>query len=174
MSTNDTTRRYGTITRLLHWSMAALFIWQFCKFFDRIQDGEHFLGNLTGPLHGSFGALILVLGILRILWAISQKQRPSQQGPLAALASMGHKLLYLLMLLMPLSGMMYVRGNGYPLKVFGTELMARTGVKTEWMLSIGELHSPLAWLTVITVLGHMFFALYHHIVLKDGTLSRIA
>lgn len=29
MSLNDSPKRYGSFTRLLHWSMALLLIWQF-------------------------------------------------------------------------------------------------------------------------------------------------
>ena len=29
MASQDTTERYGTVTRLLHWSMALLIAWQF-------------------------------------------------------------------------------------------------------------------------------------------------
>ena len=38
--TNDSPTRYGSVSRLLHWGMAALIGWQMLKFFDRIDDGE--------------------------------------------------------------------------------------------------------------------------------------
>ncbi|MFC4207321.1 cytochrome b/b6 domain-containing protein [Vreelandella malpeensis] len=36
------------------------------------------------------------------------------------------------------------------------------------------LHSPLAWLLLVLVLGHAAMALVHRIGLKDDTLSRMA
>ena len=173
MTTRDTTERYGSVSRLLHWATALLIIHQFGKFFDRIDEGEHWLGALVGPLHVSIGALIGLLALVRIGWAVSQAERPPAQGALAALASIGHKTLYACMLLLPVTGTLYVLGHGYPLGVFGVQLVAKTGVETPWMISAGSWHSPLAWLTLLLVLGHIGAALYHHVVLKDGTLARM-
>lgn len=36
----DSTKRYGTVSRIFHWGMAALIGWQALKVFDRIADGE--------------------------------------------------------------------------------------------------------------------------------------
>ena len=174
MTTRDTLTRYGLVSRLLHWGMALLFLIQFAKFFDRINDGEHWLGALIGPLHGSLGGLILLLALVRIGWALSQRERPPQQGPTAVLSSIGHKLLYLLMVAMPVTGAAYVVGNGYGLKLFGMQLIARSGVETPWLIALGEWHSPLAWLTLLTVAGHVGAALLHHFVFKDDTLRRMA
>ena len=174
MTTRDTLTRYGLVSRLLHWSMALLFLIQFAKFFDRIDDGEHWLGELIGPIHGSVGGLIMLLALVRIGWALSQRERPPQQGPTAVLASIGHKLLYLLMVAMPATGSAYVVGNGYGLKLFGVQLIERSGVETLWLIALGEWHSPLAWLTLLTVAGHVGAALLHHFVFKDDTLRRMA
>lgn len=173
MATRDTTTRYGTVTRLLHWSVALLFIHQFGKFFDRINDGEHWLGELIGPLHGSIGILIGVLALVRIGWGASQRLRPRPYGPTAALASVGQKALYLCMILLPIAGVLYVVGNGYPWRVFGVELIAESGIETPWMIALGNWHSPLAWLTLFLVVGHLGAALHHHFVLKDDTLRRM-
>ena len=42
---NDTPNRYGVISRAFHWLMAVLILLQFMKFFDRISDGEHWIGR---------------------------------------------------------------------------------------------------------------------------------
>lgn len=173
-TTHDTLTRYGTVTRALHWTVALLFIFQFGKFFDRIKDGEHWLGALVGLGHVSTGVTIALLALLRLSWSARQTLRPSPQGALAALASIGHKGLYLLMLLLPVTGVLYVAGNGYPLQVFGIELIAGSNVETAWMIGLGSWHSPLAWLTLLLVTGHVGAALYHHFVLKDDTLRRMA
>ena len=173
MTTRDTPTRYGSVSRLLHWATALLFIHQFGRFFNRIDEGEHWLGALIGPLHVSIGALIGVLALVRIGWAVSQAQRPRPQGPLGALASIGHKALYACMLLLPLAGTMYVLGHGYAWGVFGVQLIAKSGVETPWMIALGNWHSPLAWLTLLLVLGHIGAALLHHFVLKDDTLARM-
>lgn len=171
----DSARRYGGITRLLHWIMALLIGWQFLKLGDRIHDGEHWIGQTLVPWHISIGGLLLVLIVLRLLWARGQRQqRPQHVGPTALLVKVGHGLLYASMLLMPIAGILLMLGNGYGLKVFGLQLVAKTGVEIGWMASLGRLHSPLAWLFVILVVGHIGAALFHHFVQKDDTLKRMA
>ena len=173
MSMRDTPDRYGSASRALHWATALLVLHQFGKFFDRIDEGEHWLGALVGPLHVSVGALIGVLTLARIGWAVGQAQRPRPLGPVAALASIGHKALYACLLLLPPTGTLYVLGHGYAWGLFGVTLIPRSGVETPWMMALGEWHSPLAWLTLLLVLGHIGAALYHHWVLKDATLARM-
>lgn len=171
---NDSAHRYGGMTRLLHWAMALLIVWQFLKLGDRISDGEHWIGQTLVPWHISIGAVLLVLIVLRLLWALGQRQqRPQHVGPTALLVKAGHGLLYASMLLMPITGILLMLGNGYGLKVFGMQLAAKTGVETGWMISLGSLHSPLAWLFVALVLGHIAAALFHHFVKKDDTLKRM-
>ena len=77
------------------------------------------------------------------------------------------------MIAMPLTGLAVMLGNGYGLKVFGMQLIARSGVETPWLASLGSLHSPLAWLFLLLVVGHVGAALFHHLVKKDDTLRRM-
>jgi cytochrome b561 len=171
---NDSATRYGALSRFFHWLMALLIIQQFFKLGDRISDGEHWLGETFGPWHLSIGATLLVLVILRMFWALRQRaNRPRHEGSSALAVRVGHGLLYLCMLLMPISGVLYMLGNGYGLKVFGTQLVARSGEKTQWMLSIGELHSPIAWVFLVLLLGHLGITLLHHFVKRDDTLQRM-
>lgn len=41
--------------------MAVLVGWQFLKFFDRIAEGEHWVGQTLVPWHISIGTLFLLL-----------------------------------------------------------------------------------------------------------------
>lgn len=171
---NDSAQRYGAPTRFLHWGMALLILLQFLKLGDRINDGEHWIGQTLVPSHISVGALLLALILVRLLWAASQrKRRPLPDGSIALLVKAGHGLLYLSMIAMPLTGLAVMLGNGYGLKVFGMQLIARSGVETPWLVSLGSLHSPLAWLFLLLVVGHVGAALFHHLVKKDDTLRRM-
>lgn len=172
---NDSAHRYGGISRLLHWAMALLIGWQFLKLGDRIDDGEHWIGETLVPWHVSIGGLLLVLIVLRLLWALGQRQQRLQHvGPTALLVKAGHGLLYASMLLLPITGILLMLGNGYGMKFFGMQLVAKTGVETGWMISLGNLHSPLAWLLLILVVGHIAAALFHHFMHQDDTLKRMA
>ena len=171
---HDNTSRYGSVTRWLHWLMTLLIIQQFFKLTDRIGEGEHWLGDNFGPWHISIGALVLLLVVVRIAWVLSQLgHRPVHRGPTAPFVRLGHFALYVTMLLMPVTGICYMLGNGYGLTLFGMELAERTDIETPWLATIGSVHSPLAWLFLGMLLGHTIAALYHHWVLRDDTMKRM-
>lgn len=172
----DSPQRYGTVSRILHWAVAVLVVWQALKIFDRINDGEHWVGQTLVPWHISIGVLVLVLMIPRIAWALrNQGNRPPAPPPpaLGLLAKAGHMALYGALLLMPLSGIAIMVGNGYGLTVFGLELVSG-GNEVPWLAAFGgTVHSPLAWLLVFMVLGHAAMALVHHFIKRDGVLRRM-
>ena len=170
----DTKNKYGAISKLLHWGMALLIIQQFFKFAGRINDNQHWLGETFGPWHASIGFTILLLVVVRLLWVAKQwRQRPVTPGLIGLAAKLGHVGLYLCMLAMPLTGIAFLVGNGYGLKVFGSQLIAGTGEETAWLLNLGSLHSPLAWLFALLVVGHIGAALVHHFKFADDTLKRM-
>lgn len=172
--TIDTKERYGKITRGFHWIMALLIGWQLLKLGDRIAEGEHWIGETLVPWHISIGVLLFVLIALRIIWALTQRNnRPEQDPKTAILVKGGHFLLYAAMLLMPLSGVLVMLGNGYGLTAFGVQLAAK-GDEIVWAAAVGSLHSPLAWFLLVMVVGHIGIALLHHFVKRDGVLQRMA
>lgn len=168
----DSIERYGSITRLFHWGMALLIGWQMLKFFDRISDGEHWVGQTLVPWHISIGTLLLILIVVRIAWVAKQNERPAQNPTIALLVRVGHGLLYVSMVLMPVTGILAMVGGGYGLSAFGIQIVPR-GEEIPWMSSVGSLHSPVAWLLLILVAGHIGMALLHHFLWKDDTLRRI-
>src|SRR5690606_17811359 len=83
---------------------------------------------------------------------------------LGMLARAGHIALYVGLVLMPLTGISIMIGNGYGLKAFGMQLVA-PGAEIEWLATFGGvIHSPLAWLLVLLVIGHVAMALWHGLV----------
>ncbi len=174
MASHMTTQRYGRPARFFHWIMAVLIVMQFFKLGDRIDEGEHWLGQTIVPWHISVGSVLLVLIILRLISTLSSRdQRPAHVGPTALLVKGGHWLLYACMVIMPITGMLTMLGNGYGLNVFGVQLATKTEVETEWMATLGSVHSPIAWLFVVLVVGHIIAAFYHHFVKKDDTMRRM-
>ena len=153
--------------------MALLIGWQMLKFFDRIDDGEHWIGQTLVPWHVSIGTLLLVLVVLRLLQAASQRaNRPVQDPATAFMVKAGHFLLYVGMALLPVTGILTMLGNGYGWTVFGIRLAAK-GEGIAWMSAAGSLHSPIAWALLVLVVGHIGIALLHHFVKKDTTLQRM-
>ncbi|AFN77989.1 cytochrome b561 [Stutzerimonas stutzeri DSM 10701] len=169
----DSKERYGTVSKWFHWLMGGLIIWQFLKLGDRISEGEHWIGQTLVPWHVSIGALLMVLIVLRIFWASSQlKQRPLHDPATAFVVKAGHLALYVGMLLLPITGLLTMIGNGYGLKVFGVQLVAK-GPEIDWVATLGSAHSPLAWIMVFLAIGHIGMALLHHFVKRDDVLRRM-
>jgi cytochrome b561 len=153
--------------------MAVLIVLQFMKLGDRINDGDHWIGNNIVPWHLSVGATILVLAILRVWWAVRQGPQRPQPEAAPGMVKLWHRLLYACMLLLPVLGVTARLGGGYGLTFFGVNVVARTDVKIPWLEAIGSLHSPIAWLFVFLVIGHIAAALFHHFVKRDRTLLRM-
>lgn len=171
---NDSRERYGIITRIFHWGMALLVVWQGLKFFDRINDGEHWVGQTLVSFHGDIGSLIFLLVILRIIWSFTQKNnRPIQDPATALLVKLGHWALYACMFFIPLTALMYLIGRGYGWNVFGVQLISG-GPEIPWLADLGiALHSPLAWIFLFVIIGHVGMALIHHFVKKDDVMKRM-
>ncbi|MDD0824117.1 cytochrome b [Mannheimia sp. AT1] len=155
---SDNGQTYGTISRILHWSMALCFGFML---YTGLLDEESFRSLL--PYHKSVGTILMVLIILRVIWAkINRKNRPQPSNIFVVL---GHSVLYLLMVLVPLTALIRQYGGARgPLEVFGVKVMDDAAQKIEWMTSIGNsLHGTLAWALFVLAAGHIIMAIYHQI-----------
>ncbi|WP_137680848.1 cytochrome b [Aurantiacibacter suaedae] len=164
---------FGPVAKSLHWLAALLVGWQMLKFGDRIDDGEHWVGQTLVSWHISIGTLMLVLAVFWILHAFAvRKERPPYDASNALYVKAGHRLIFAALVLLPLTGILRMVGAGYPIEAFGIELYP-AGDEIDWAASIGSVHSPLAWVFAALIVGHATMALFHHFVLKDDTLSRM-
>jgi cytochrome b561 len=173
----DTTERYGLVTRLLHWAMALILLWQFTGMSLRLILGRTPLMAFWVGTHQSIGTVLLMLILLRLLWAWSNRRRRPRQEPTWAgkAARFGHAALYVLLLVVPALSLLRAFGNGRGYAFFGHQVVGRTGVRIEWMAAPADLlHSKLAWLLLALIFGHAAMALVHHFVRRDGVLLRMA
>lgn len=85
----DTPDYYGSVSRLLHWGMAYLMLWQFTMVLGWRAFGPSeniILVSQFGPDHGTVGLLTFVLIVLRAAWAFANRQSPT---PASAFPRMG-------------------------------------------------------------------------------------
>ena len=155
----DTPQYYGTISRLLHWLMAAAFAFMlFTAIMWNINE-DYF--SLMG-YHKSVGTILAVLIVLRVVWsAINASRRPFS----APVVKLGHAALYLLMIAVPFIGLIrqYGAARG-PLNVFGIEVMTGSPEKIEWMVNLGNAaHGKLAFLLFFLAAGHIVMAVIHQL-----------
>lgn len=173
----DTPHVYGAVTRILHWLMAALILWQFLGMGLRaIYGRQDWLAPFVGS-HAPVGAALFVLVILRVLWALANRRtRPAHgDGWQGRAAAAGHALLYLLMLAIPSLGLLRAWGSERGLTLFGAQIFAPKSPPVEWTAALaGALHGELAWLLLAVVAGHVAMVGVHQAMWRDGTLKRMA
>jgi cytochrome b561 len=173
----DTPRLYGRITRFLHWSIATLLAWQFlCMGLKLIFGRQPFLAPLVGS-HQPVGTVLLVLILLRMIWAlVNRRNRPGHgSGILGRAAALGHGLLYLLMLAVPVIAMLRAYGNERAFAPFGFQIFAPQTPEIGWMVDLaGLLHGELAWVLGVLILGHVVMVGLHEAMWRDGTFARMA
>ncbi len=111
MRVRNTDESWGLVARALHWSMAALIVFQFAL--------GVYMTSLTDLLeqfrliqvHKSWGFVIFALALARVAWRLANTTPAApERAPLwqVRAAAMSHALLYTLMLALPLSGWVMV------------------------------------------------------------------
>lgn len=127
-------------------------------------------------LHKSLGLTVLGLTVLRLLWLWPGRRPAALPGPpwqrRAALAS--HVALYALLLVVPLSGWWYNSTAGFPLRWFGLLALPPLGARDDVLKQVArDRHEWLFWALAAVVVVHVLAALWHHLHLRDATLSRM-
>jgi len=157
----DRQDRYGRVSRGFHWGMAALLGLQFAsalahKFFE-----DTSVEVVLWSTHRPVGALILLLLVLRGIWAVTQRAHrpPSVHWP----ALTGQITLYLLTFLVPFIALLRQYGSGRAFEPFGLALFSGwEGQRIDWMVSLGGLlHGEMGWILFALIAGHIAMALWH-------------
>ncbi|VXB76740.1 Cytochrome B [Luteimonas sp. 9C] len=173
----DSPLRYGLVTRLLHWGMAALFAWQFTGMGVKLILGKHPLTAFLVGTHKPVGTLLMLAILLRGAWGLSQWRRrpPHPRTAVGRLAGAGHALLYALMFYIPTVALLREYGSGRGFAPWGVPLLPQTGEQIAWMMAPANLsHGVLAWTLLAVIVGHVAMVALHHVVWRDTTLARMA
>lgn len=168
---------YSGAAKLFHWLTALSVI-------TAIVLGFAMVGASPGPgqnrlydLHRSFGALILLLTGLRLLWRLTSPPPPMVPGMPAwqeKAAVYMHRLLYVMLFAMPLLGWAGTSAFPATITVFGLfELPPLVGPDRELSALLLGFHWRLAFVLCVMIAGHVGAALYHHFATKDETLKRM-
>ena len=178
MGFKNTSDRFGSLTKLLHWSIFLLFIVQYFLVYRRgyfPKDAPEKLQYIL--LHESIGACLLVLALLMITWHYVGTRPPMPNnmttGHVMA-ARFIHFLLYFTMLFQPISGVVMSQMAGYHVGVFGLFELPTLFAKNE---AVGKIvftaHVWDSYVIIGLVSAHIIAALYHHFVVKDNILKRM-
>ena len=172
----NTEQRYGVVAQWLHWGMFALIALQIV--------GGHVLEELPKrtairgfafDAHETLGLIALFLVFLRLSWKMANPTPVAASGrtwqQFAARAA--HIALYVLMVAVPVVGYLMVDAKGFDVAFFGWA--APDLVATDKALAdrLNSLHAALAWALTGIVALHAGAAVWHQVILHDGTLQRM-
>ena len=163
---NDSAIRYGFISRFFHWLMALGFAWMLLSASARFIDKDAAFTKFVFAYHGQVGFTILCLGVLRVIWAVTQRaNRPENPLPV----KIGHTCMYVLMIVVPSLAVIRMIGMGRGFTYWGIwPILEKTGVETAWMKDLGNtFHGNLGWVLFALIIGHIFFAIKHRYSSKD-------
>jgi cytochrome b561 len=177
MSFRNTTRSWGSVSKLLHWLVVLLIInqWVIAERADSLPIGIAKLQALAW--HKSFGITILMLAVLRLAWRwvnpvpdLTADTRPWER----VLAKLSHFLLYALIFAMPLSGWLMSSAKNFPVswfRLFQLPDLVAPDERTYQLMR--DLHHLLFDLLVVVAAVHVAGALKHHFIDRNDVLKRM-
>jgi cytochrome b561 len=167
--------RYSRTAVVLHW-LLALLITLTTVIGWRMMLTEHEPGSeQLFDLHKSIGLIIAAFVIARVLWRLTHRPEPLPAGPIwsARLAAITHALLYVLMILLPITGYLGASYSKAGVRWFGL-------ATPQWALPDRDLaeqyltvHGVLLWTLVALVALHVLGALKHLLLDKDRVFQRM-
>lgn len=171
------TTEYGTVSKFLHWLTAAGILCVVPLGIAMVNAQPGPTQNQLYDLHRSFGALILAVTGMRLLWRLFAPP-PALVDGLPRwqewVARGTHHVLYILLFAVPLLGWAGTSAFRAPIFVFGLfELPPIVPQNRELSEVLLGMHKVFASALCVILLVHIAAALHHHFVRKDATLQRI-
>lgn len=186
MQARNTVESWGWVARLLHWAIAGVILFQLGLGLYMSEVVSDLIRQFQlVQIHKSWGFTAFVLACLRLVWRLLNRDTPALPEGTPAwqawVSGITHKLLYLLMFALPLSG--WVMASASPNQdllnidnmVFGWFAMPdpwAPGVKS--IADAAEaFHQVAAFLLMGLLALHVGAALKHHFIDRDRVLARM-
>jgi superoxide oxidase len=173
----NTTERFGLISIGFHWLMFLLLVAVYAcielrELYPKGSDPREALKSW----HFMLGLTVFILVWLRLLSRLLQTNPRDLSPPItwqAFAANMTHFTLYLLMISMPLMGWLILSAEGKPIPFYGMTVPSLVAENHDLAEFVEEIHETVGTFGYILIAFHTLAALFHHYLLKDGTLMRI-
>ena len=173
----NTASSYGVVAKVFHWLLLMMLTFSIVagNIMASMPKGAEKLE--AAGMHKSFGAVILMLITLRLVWRlINETPRLPDETTAgeAFIAKAMHLGLYVLMFAQPLAGIMMSQAAGFPVSFFGLfEFPVFLDKDPELAKTFLSIHGTVWILLVIAVIGHAGAALHHHFIKKDNVLKQM-
>lgn len=167
---------YRVPAKVLHWLVGLLIIGMLILGYVMINitkgtPGRAFYFNL----HKSIGVTVAMLVLLRLVWRLTHRAPalPALPRWQTVSAQWSHRILYLCMVVQPVSGYLSSSFNKYGVKFFGLAL-PQWGWNDPFLRDLfGNIHYVAGALFSALVLVHVLAALKHLLVDHDGVFERM-
>ena len=183
---NDSLQRYHGFAVGLHWIIAILILGMLGvgKYMVSLEESEPLRFLLT-QWHKTFGVTALVLIVFRMLWRLTHRP-PMLPGDLKPwelrVAEITHILLYLLIILIPVSGWIMVSASPLDLPtvlfnwIHWPHLAPFDSLPNKADISglFAEIHALAGSVMILLLVAHIGAALRHQFVLRDGVMNRMS
>ena len=171
------TRKYTGFAILMHWVLAVAL---FCQIGLGLRMGDIPKGDPSRAywfnMHKSVGLVLAVLILVRIWWRAKNTPPPlpgsmKRWEVIASKAS--HHLLYLCMVVMPLSGYIGSNFTKYGVKFFGIPL-APWGTDDKNIYAVfNGIHEFCADVLIVVIVVHVLAAIKHRVIDRDTVFQRM-
>jgi cytochrome b561 len=181
MLLTNTRSRYGAVSMLLHWGMAAVLVlllalgWWMVTLPDAGFDREKITVILA---HKAIGMAALAAVVVRIVWR-NFTLLPGLPDAVPAwqksAAYFVHLCFYALMIALPVTGWLMSSAGGYPVYLWFDRFELPDLIRNDpWMFRmLIAVHSWLAYALAICICAHAAAALVHHFLRRDDTLRKM-
>lgn len=126
--------------------------------------------------HFMLGALVLMVVFVRLFLRAkfpAPAITPTPPAWMNALAKLMHLALYAFLLAMPVLGWLVLNAHGKAVPFFGLELPVLIDEDKTLGRSLKEVHETMGKVGYLLIGLHAVAAIYHHVLIKDDTLTRM-
>ena len=169
--------RYGRTARVLHWFIGILFLAQFAFgwWLTEIPRNTPARGYFVN-FHKSTGIILGLLILFRLYWRLKHSA-PQPPATLARwqqkMANANHVLLYVCMVVMPLSGYIASNFSRFGVKFFNVMLFPPWGPDHKLIYTVfNQIHKTTALILLALLFMHLSAAIWHGLH-RDGIFHRI-
>ena len=171
--------RYNRVMVLLHWVLALGLIAQLGLglWMEEIPKDPPGVRAYWFNLHKSIGMVLGFLVLWRLGWRVTHSvppHLPHTPDWQAKVAKLNHGLMYVVMVMLPVSGFLGSSFSPYPVKFFGLVLPRLWEAQPDFKSVLSEVHELTAFALIALVALHLLAVVWHTVVKKDGLLSRMS